>query len=358
MATLKDLPTVLLIEILSRLPTESLLRFKSVCKFWYALINDPINFSFQDKCIFIKRRVMVNFQHFTYIPSIIKFSLAPDRSMSILDVNNPFSYTAFFVICGHSHGLVCLSFNRDIFLFNMTTEKFHKLPLSILHYPGDIYDIDFSSTNAVGFGYDSKSRDFKVVRVVEFGSQYGETNLPARVEIYDLRKKKWREIESAVCGRVTRAPTPQMHHKGTYYWWAYKEGRTNIIHTFDMSEEVFGEISVPNDVVNERMEYISMGTLNGSIIIFHYSKTGNEKTFDVWEMEKDVVLWSKLMTIGHVFGVEKPLLFVNSDELLMEANEGRVISYNIKTHVTKVLPIKGLPCVFVDTYLDYSLVQY
>ena len=108
---------------------------------------------------------MVDSQYYTYIPSIIKFSHAPGRSRSILNVNNPFKDTAHFEICGHFHGLVCLSFIRDIFVYNLTTEKFRKLPSSILHY-GDPYDMDSSSTNAVGFGYDSKSGDFKVGRVV------------------------------------------------------------------------------------------------------------------------------------------------------------------------------------------------
>ncbi|XP_023520995.1 F-box protein CPR1-like [Cucurbita pepo subsp. pepo] len=236
----------------------------------------------------------------------------------------------------------------------MTTEKFRKLPLSILHF-GDVYDIDYSTTNAVGFGYDSKSRDFKVVRVVEFGNKYGETDFTYRVEIYDLRKERWREIESPICGIVSGSFPSEMRHEGTYYWWAFKKGGTNIIHTFDMSEEVFGEISIPDNVAEEDEKYISTGILNGSIVIFHYPVTGNGKTFDIWKMEKDVVSWSKLLTIGPTFGVQKPWLFVNSDELLMDANKGQVIYYNIKTHMTNVLPIKGLPSVYGTCYFDFDL---
>ncbi|XP_022966697.1 uncharacterized protein LOC111466331 [Cucurbita maxima] len=205
--TLKDLPTILLIEILSRLLRESLLQFKLVCKFWYVLIKDPTIFSLQHERIFIK----------------------------------------------------------------------------------------------------------------------------------------WREIESPTYVRASKSHVAsQMHHEGTYYWWAYKEGVTNIIHTFDMREEVFGKISVPNNIAEEREEYISMEILNGSIVIFHYLVSGNEKTFDNWEREKDVISWSKVMTISSLLGVEKPLLFVNSNELLIETNEGQVVYYNIKTHMTKVLPLKRI----------------
>lgn len=39
-ATLLSLPDEIMFEILSRLPVESLLRFKFVCKRWYAIIKD------------------------------------------------------------------------------------------------------------------------------------------------------------------------------------------------------------------------------------------------------------------------------------------------------------------------------
>ncbi|KAG6573805.1 F-box/kelch-repeat protein, partial [Cucurbita argyrosperma subsp. sororia] len=229
----------------------------------------------------------------------------------------------------------------------MTTEKFRKLPSSILHY-GDPYDMDSSSTNAVGFGYDSKSGDFKVVRVVQFRDQDGDYYRPPGVEICELKKERWREIESPTCMCVSISFVRCIMKENLIGGQEIQKG--NIIRTFDMSEEIFGEIPVPNNLVEEDVMYISMGMLNGSIVIFHGSKAGNEKTFSVWEMEKDVFSWSKLMTIGPFFGVEKPLLFVSSDELLMEADEGQVISYHIKTHVTKVLPIKGRPCVFADTF--------
>lgn len=43
MARYYDLPEGVLEEIMSRLPPESLIRFKRVCKSWYVLINALIN---------------------------------------------------------------------------------------------------------------------------------------------------------------------------------------------------------------------------------------------------------------------------------------------------------------------------
>ena len=54
---------------------------------------------------------------------------------------------------------------------------------------------------------------------------------------------------------------------------------------------------------------------------------------------------------------EKPLLFVSSDELLMQTNEGKLIFYNIKTHRVKPIPIKGPEEFFYATLFDPSLVS-
>ena len=81
------------IQILLKLPPESLLRFKSVCKSWYALINDPkfvtkhLSNSLPYKHVLLKRIVATNSEKYEYALSILKFSL--DRSVSVHDVHLP-----------------------------------------------------------------------------------------------------------------------------------------------------------------------------------------------------------------------------------------------------------------------------
>ncbi|CAK9323134.1 unnamed protein product [Citrullus colocynthis] len=135
-----------------------------------------------------------------------------------------------------------------------------------------------------------------------------------------------------------------MYHEGTFYWWEKIQSftqNTEHILTFDMSEEVFGKISVPESF-DRQGNFRSLMVFNGSIVLFSYPYAG--EIFDIWEMEKDefaVVSWSKLLTIGPLCGIEFPLLFVNSDELLMESKEGQVVLYSIKAQQVKELPIKG-----------------
>ena len=60
----------------------------------------------------------------------------------------------------------------------------------------------------------------------------------------------------------------------------------------------------------------------------------------------DVVLWSKLWTIGPLFGIEYPLLFLSSNELLMES-KGQLVLYNCKTQQIKELQIRS-EAIWVD----------
>ncbi|XP_023542055.1 F-box protein CPR1-like [Cucurbita pepo subsp. pepo] len=315
MATLKNLPTELLIMILSSLPPKTLSSFKLVCKFWYALINDPTNYSLQHKSILIK--------HFPYearsskhIHYILKFSHDLDRPLSIINFDLPFDKdNPFSKICGHSHGLVCLSHDKDVFLLNPTTREFRKLPSSILHYTGPDHELHSWNSKTVGFGYDSKSRDLKVVRVVEFVHIY-DSDGPTRMEIYDLRKDRWREIESPLPYHLMSICSFDIYHEGKYYWRSRNIIGIDIIHTFDMSEEAFDEISLPDSLSYEDNVYITIGILNGNIVIFrtfYYENPEKEKDIYIWERKKDedgVVSWSKLFTIGPSFGILRPLLVV------------------------------------------------
>ncbi|XP_022966682.1 F-box/kelch-repeat protein At3g06240-like [Cucurbita maxima] len=210
-----------------------------------------------------KHRLPLQPSSWKHIHSILKFFHDLDRSISIINFDLPFSKdNPFFEICGQSHGLVCLSHDKDVFLLNPTTTEFRKLPSSILHYTGPDHELHSWNSKTVGFGYDFKSRDFKVVRVVEFVHIY-DSDGPTKMEIYDLRKDRWREIESHFSDHLMSICSFDMYREGKYYWWSH-----NMIQTFDMSEEVFDEISIPDSLAHVNKAFITIGILNGNIVIF------------------------------------------------------------------------------------------
>lgn len=283
-----------LIEILSRLSPEPLLRFKSVSKFRYALIDDPkfvakhLSISLQQKHLHVKRIVTNNSGEKEFVSSILKFPL--DQSMSVLDVHFPFhddyKYLHFF---GHSHGLICICGRYDLFLCNLATRQFRKLPPSIIlldeiqNKPKGDCSSRYLISSITGFGYDARSRDFKVVTVMHFSDEVSSIS-PLRVEIYDMSKDRWREIEPLICCSVFSMPLFNTFHEGKFYWLG--TGVTfaplyEMILTFDISEEVFCQIVLPESL-NQKAHDRSLGILNGSVVLFNYPSRGmNEKSFDI-----------------------------------------------------------------------------
>ena len=330
MASLGTLPEEVMIEILSQLPPESLLRFKCVNKSWNALINDS---KFGSKHYSNSRRRKHVFLWCPRIDtevntfSFLELPLSLNSSVSFFDIDFPLNeYFRWVEIIGHSHGLICLTVRHwDIFLWNPLTREFRKLPPSIILHPSDMYS---SFTRAVGFGYDSKSMDFKVVRFMGF-TEEPELCYCSRVEIYELSKDRWREIESPFLGHRFWKPCFNMCHEGMCSWCGLSEEGTEILETFDMSDEVFGQIQLPDDF--DVMDKC-LGVFNGSIVLFPCPYKGYDRMFNLWEMKKDEfgeVSWSKkILTIGSVFEIEKAWWIVNSDELVLEVNEGRLILYN------------------------------
>ncbi|KAE8651214.1 putative F-box protein At3g21120 isoform X1 [Cucumis sativus] len=329
MPSLGILPKEVMIEILSQLPPESLLRFRCVNKSWNALINDSKfgakHYSNSQRCkhVFLWcPRIDTKVNTFSFL----ELPLSLNSSMSFFDIDFPLNeYFRSVEIIGHSHGLICLIVRHwDIYLWNPLTREFRKLPPSVIVHPRDRYN---SFIKAVGFGYDSKSMDFKVVRYM--GLEEPGFYYTSKVEIYDLSKDKWREIESPFLTHRFWKPCFNMCHEGTCYWWGLNEEGIKTLETFHMSDEVFGQIQVPNDfnVIDK-----CLGIFNGSIVLFPYLYKGYDRMFNVWKMEKDElggVSWSKTtLTIGSVFGIDKAWLIVNSEALVMEVNEGGLILYN------------------------------
>ncbi|KAG5586726.1 hypothetical protein H5410_047160 [Solanum commersonii] len=134
------LPTKLVIEILSRLPMKSLLKYRSVSKSWISIISSP-------KFIKTHLRVSVDNKECTHHRLLMKLDRAnsnlKDCSFSSLlynesvietnDLNCPMENSGVsFYIVGSINGLICLADGTgDLFLWNPTIKKYKKLSHSI-----------------------------------------------------------------------------------------------------------------------------------------------------------------------------------------------------------------------------------
>ncbi|XP_059288388.1 F-box/kelch-repeat protein At3g23880-like [Lycium ferocissimum] len=143
------LPIELIVEILSRLPVKTLLKFRCVSKSWLALIRSPE---------FVKTHLNVSAKNKDYT----------HHRLVLTETINLFS-----------------SFNiqymdTDLVLWNPSIRLFKNLPDSGPSVTGDYH---FDSC-IYGFGYDESNDDYKVVGVL--WNRYKLWH-PLEVKIYSLR---------------------------------------------------------------------------------------------------------------------------------------------------------------------------
>ncbi|GLT38671.1 hypothetical protein SLA2020_129030 [Shorea laevis] len=375
MAKLNDLSSEdLVIEILSRLPVNSLMRFKCASKSWCSLVRNPhfmakhrknhVRSASDDLCILVQRRrpkTDVN------ILSILTFDDRNNMQETRVD-DDLLDKTANFEIWGVCNGIIC--FGKDkLTIANPATRETKILPESRVCLRPNDDDYRARQLRAIGFGYDPKADDYKVVRVWAHVPKNNNIHpFPRRAEVYTLSTDSWREIDNfrieveidnvAMMVYIFYVKFLERYWNGAYYWFgaAYGlENTWNVIVLFDMTYEVFRCIVMPQSCQGKVC--LSLTELNGSLALVHH--LWGENSFDIWTMDEFGVngTWTKPVRIGPLRDMSMPFLFVKSDELLMEDNE-QMVSYNLTTKQIKKLPIYGDKIHFQTWIYEQRLVNF
>uniref|UniRef100_A0A7N2KZJ9 F-box associated beta-propeller type 1 domain-containing protein n=1 Tax=Quercus lobata TaxID=97700 RepID=A0A7N2KZJ9_QUELO len=180
--------------------------------------------------------------------------------------------------------------NDDLYriaLWNPEIREFKVLPTRHVHCPSHVDH----TYEGFGFGYDHKSNDYKVVRIVSFwdDSIVGPDRSPL-VEVYTLSTDSWRQIDTVLDASILSDPCKsEIYLNGAYHWLAYRSkqswphGDTELIISFDMSDEIFQIIGCQKETVTA-------------------------KNFDIWMMYEYGVKesWIKQFVIGPLVGIERP----------------------------------------------------
>ncbi|XP_043721154.1 F-box protein CPR1-like [Telopea speciosissima] len=171
----KNLPEDIILVIFSRLPVKSLLRFRSVCKLWYALITDPDFVQMH-----LSRSLATNTNLILILkryPKFLYVDLNVCKQEAAVELNCPFKSPIGYRILASCHGLLCMfdddgvvsDFRKeevyDTFLWNPSTRTHKKLPFTLVEFPINSY---YAHVTAYGFGYDPTTDDYKVIRVLQF----------------------------------------------------------------------------------------------------------------------------------------------------------------------------------------------
>ncbi|XP_059458052.1 F-box protein At3g07870-like [Corylus avellana] len=356
------LPEDLVVKILSKLPPKSLIRFRCVSKTWDALIGNPDFFSrnLLNQSIFTPtqnpdrplplllvsatdkfnaERELFSFLSYDTLECVSRIPLnlppAPNNDCFVTIPNCNLKVVA------SCKGILCLyDFRtRDIYLWNPATPSagLKALPPFSRHpEPGVIVYL-----LGVGFGFDPRSKDFKVVRIRKVARGPDATKrVKKEVEVYSVSDGYWRMIDVSVPFGF-RGGWRTAAFDGVFFWWSL--GLITV--AFDFSDEVFRTTPFPHARSALYFSHKLM-VLNGCIAMAVFPRASGKvnMSLEIWVLLEFGVKesWTLFINIGLPPDLERPLRFWKNGELFMENSEGQLVLYDPFTRTRKNLQIEGV----------------
>lgn len=311
--TNNHIPENVVFNIVAWLPVKSVIRFRCVCKSWDSFIISPYfisthlnnNNSKYHGCFI---RVPESFGKKGKVCEVFC-----DRTYYIIsEYPVPSGFDRFYVgstsagngIVGSCNGLLCIPHYKGfcvdvIYLYNPVLRKFKKLPDSSFRKRYDWV--------AAGFGYQSKTNDYKVIRVcclVGF-TKLGKPKMKRKyAEVYTLSSNSWRRVEISLRPNVRLHGNNRISHAifacGALHWLVdfieYEDElqcETKIL-TFDVYNEKFRDIALPDG--GRRTQHIAAFRGKLAFITVNYY----DRYITMWVMEEygDVhESWNKLFSL-------------------------------------------------------------
>nr|XP_009617142.1 F-box/kelch-repeat protein At3g06240-like [Nicotiana tomentosiformis] len=132
----------------------------------------------------------------------------------------------------------------------------------------------------------------------------------------------------------------------------------NLILAFDLSDEIFVELQLPECLVIGLPMNLNTAEFGESLAIYHYDKCAWTWICSIWVMKEYGVVesWSKEYNIVLDWEPGMILGFRNNSEILLTRRTGQLVSYNLETHEKMNFDIIGTKnSFFMGTY-EESLV--
>lgn len=352
-------PQILEWEILTRLPVQSLVRYKSICKSWNLLISSNHDF--------IKSQFVFN---------------TNKNSLILQQVDHQGVYSDIprdCYIIGCIDGLVCFYRWRDddpqvieIKICNPALNRcLVKLTLK--------KDVELSHV-LIGFGFDSVANDFKVM----YG--YLIKNQPLLVDVYSCKAACWKSIDPSnilYSGKICTSREPTIVN-GCPFWLIKKNDQdaeiSLVVIWFDVQREVFRllpSLLVPScDRSSDSTICVLMNFRDSIAIMVYDRRTYFVEPIDVYTFNHRYSDWDKIsigpftkepnyqlstISVGkHIvpettIELHKLIPCLRNGDIFFENIYGSVLySINPETRTIKFLKEDGSVNVHTEKCFDYS----
>ncbi|XP_073311677.1 F-box/kelch-repeat protein At3g06240-like [Primulina huaijiensis] len=360
------LPTDMLIEVLIRLQVKSILKFRCVCKTWCDLIRSPVFIQGhqkrerKQKVLLVKRYLpsqngdeeVFSFSHNSTVPGlrmrILSHSLpprngegetfsfhdpdfpevlvSPNLPIPILnDLNIPWYRRSDIPIHGPCNGLVCIAFEKTVFLCNPALREFKLLPPP--RFPVGYIVRPFK----YGFGFDPLTGAYKVIHISDMRKEHYEEfwynlgMISIRIDMYNSATDSWKQIHDVKVPPGGYLPGYELFYNGAIHWAVIAPNTSSSILCFNVSTDTFRQIDF-HDNFSPLERDLKLMELNDSLSVVRYSNlmTGQCNT-EIWVMKEYGVKesWTKQFVIGP-YCVICPFLFLKNELLLVESANGQL----------------------------------
>lgn len=334
-------PEDVVIDILSRLRVKSLFRFKCVCKPWCALIDNSSfiakhshrsNLNEDNGCLLLE-----------VYPSIDDnveggFFLFSEETLEVLEkvyLPQDFNFGPRVLMVASCGGIVCLHNcgQKEVTLWNPATGE-----LKVLHGSAIPLYNERECDYHVGFGFDAKRNDYKVIRIVSFSLEYNRPQ--PQVEVYSLSRDTWRVINT-IPPTITSDTSVCLN--GIAYWTCHENYEKYLL-SFDMSSELFNLTPLPLEDTG------ILTVVNGSVAVASYGRYGSDSErkhyYETWVLkiascDGQGERW-EVQEVGPIFNVVHfPLRHTKNPGLIFRSPGGQLFFYDLITLQRKYLEIKA-----------------
>ncbi|KAF8015821.1 hypothetical protein BT93_H1383 [Corymbia citriodora subsp. variegata] len=287
-AVAESFPEDVIIEILLREPVKSLMRFKCVSKGWRSMISDPTFTKLHLQRLKVgdmipSQRIFKTSPLETIDYEALDDSIGGGGDRAVVQAHELNLDDACWEPClvGSCDGLVCLYIPGRFILYNPVTRECRNLPTLDLFEPDELF---------IGFGYDSRSNDYKIVQ--------GDDTENGRVVIFSLKSGVWRMTKAQQVNRLA-VSEQGVYWNGALHWCVVDERRNKsktVIMSFDLSKEKFQQVlRVPK--VDGDLIFEGLGVHGSNLFIYHGTIINDR--FEAWVTSdyKRRGSWTKLFSV-------------------------------------------------------------
>ncbi|XP_057778644.1 F-box/kelch-repeat protein At3g06240-like [Salvia miltiorrhiza] len=351
---LAKLPLDVVFQILTKLPTKSLLQLRSVSKSFNPLILHPHFLKLHlANAAAAHRRHVIYYESTDYIKAYFSFHVEATGFPLCKILETPFkSVHGYLRIVGSDRGVLCLfdtnyfTFVGTVILWNPFIGKFKILPC-----PNELSCFRSNVSHiAVGFGFDCVNFDFKVVKIL-YSCDNDHEFMPIAL-IFSVKSGFWRSSGLVVPCYMPKYWCSSVFVNGVVHWLAYKQlrpnGPPNCIMGFDVVGEVFNSIEIPPNLGPDLKELRLCSWVDDkSVALFVGYRENVGEAWDLWVMNEygQVGSWTRNRTIV-LEQLFFPLKIVNGGDVLAAIGDEKLVAIDVENEEVKDLEVCGLPLSF------------